>query len=1143
MGKYGYFQYGPGTKYGEVDSNRLYYSSGISAWAYDYNAVSLTWSSIVPDPEDASHLPTHWRLVRNYGGEADSPFVGDLLDYDVITNYRLSYLDTDANILGNVEATYTLWIFNGVRWINTGSVAVQIVDETNTSTALKRWMPAAWLNDINGIGDATGTAEDTNLSKIIDAYAFEYDKLKTQAQLIEDSSSGDLIPSALLKDKVTELGFIYEPALGDVYHRSLYKAGHIINAYKGSKDGVIAYTTAMTHWPSYLEYGNNLFLDYNDSSFEESIGRWSIVGGTLLVQKYATATADLGVVITPALPKLYNLNYPPRSIGCGLITTSATTTTLSLPATNPIAYGIPVKAGTRYLVTGLVRQVTANSATVGMTISWFNRSGVLISETTPDTLLTTTTSWQEFKSGSTYALNGFEAPTNSVYAKVNIYFTAASGKKFLIDMLSFKEAIVEEMGILGTVPAYEYVDSRLVEILVESDIENVIFNPEFENGTSFWEGYNGQLTVDATAPEGTHMMNSLVGKLTATSEGTVGIVSDWMTLYSGNPYSFSMYISGPEGRTAKARLEFSSQATSDAQTGVLLDEETGNYYYPQTPYYVDSADFMVMPMADRIEVSINSPEYSYEFGDPMGKVTIYITDAQIGDVFYFSCAMLSPTSDQKDYFSGNGGMDPADPNINLFFDPVDCRWEARNVLNFVSNTTFTNTTGWTAGTGSTLTSSTDYSLYGTTSGKVSKAGGGSISTVVTLPRGAAIGGEDIIVSAYVKNKAGTYTISTNGQTSNTHIVSEAAKDLWTKIHVPRITNIGETTFTVTISLNTGNASAAVFYVDGVQAEYGRIPTPFVNPADIGTTTDVNPADPSKNIYYAYKSLNNSGVSYWSNRYQTKLARLSSTISKYLPLGSSHEFGTPPTPVGLSDVKTTLLDSASFEANLQGWNPNAATIKRVSSRGSLFDDLLTHGAAYAKIASTSSNVFGATTDLIPVSANTGYYLSAAIRPENEDAFGTYTLKLNWYDSDKAVLFSKITTASLNKNDRWHHLQVVAPGSKTINVNLLSITNNVVTATTPAPHNFSIGEVVTFATITGTSGLFHAVLSSLTVLITGVTSNTFTFDYDYADVADSEVDTSVVFINTGVAYASVQVVASPQFPGTGRTFHLDRVMFRE
>ena len=343
MAKYSFGTYGI-PKYGEVDGNRLYYSSGIFGWSYDYQTVSLTWKSILSDPIDIPYVPIAWRLVRSYVGVPDSPYVGDVLDYgDLPSGFRLTYVDDDPNLLENHEVTYTIWVFtasidgagaiNGYtnsKWINCGSTSVNTVAQTSTADSFKRWLPAAWLNEMSGIGDAVGEAEDTELSRIIDAYSFEYDKINVQASLLQEYADAKNIPSSLLKNKITDLGFLYEPSLGDTYHRSIYKTGNFINSVKGTTAAISVYATALTHWGAPITIGKNLMLDYNDSSFEESTGRWTNViapfagsytsgtahtGWTLTQQKYSTSLVDLGVTISPPSPGIYSPTAVPKFSG------------------------------------------------------------------------------------------------------------------------------------------------------------------------------------------------------------------------------------------------------------------------------------------------------------------------------------------------------------------------------------------------------------------------------------------------------------------------------------------------------------------------------------------------------------------------------------------------------------------------------------------------------------------------------------------------------------------------------------------------------------------------------------------------------------------------------------------------------------
>jgi hypothetical protein len=1145
MGKYGFFQYGTTVKYGAVDANRIYYSSGISAWSYDYKSISLTWSTIIPDPSDSPYIPTHWRLVRSFVGLPDSPYSGTVLDSDLISNYRLTYIDTDDALLDNAEATYTIWVYNGLEWINTGGVTVNTVAETSTQTTFKRWLPAAWLNERYGIGDAIGEPELSDLTTTIDAYAFEYDKLKVYASLIEDSVDPSRTPAILLENKVTELGFLYEPSLGDIYHRSLYKAGHTINSLKGTALGITAYTTALTHWPSSILIGQNLMLDYNDSSFEESTGRWSVSGGTLARQVYATAAVDLGVPVVYATPKLYDLAYPPRAIACGLVTsTSGAVVTLDLPNTDVITKGIPVEEGVRYIVKGWIRHI-ATAGTVVATISWYDRTGTLISTTSAGTALTTTTSWQEFRSASDAIQNGKLAPFGARYAKITIVIDPASAEnKYLIDLLEFKVSTSNDIAPAGLLPALEYQDARLVNLNLEADLENIIPNPGFEQGTGWWRPLNADLTQDFNPPANSKIFGSSVAKLTVATTGTAAIVSDWLLIAPGTPHNFSAYVSGTVGRTAIARIEYSSPASDYEQTTVSTDAVDGSFYYDPTSYYIDSEEFVITANAQRLDVSLVSPAFTPDYGSPLVKVSVYFPNAVAGDVFYIDSTMLSPFPEVKDYFQGNGAPAPVNPNTARVYYPADCRWEKRHQLNFVSNPQFADTTDWTAGSGTTLTASTDFALFGTKSGKVSKTGGGSISTVITLPSGASLGGKDIVISAYVKNKAGTYSIGTNDQLTNTFIVSEANKDEWTRLDVTRIDTVGETTFTLTISLDTGSATAAVFYVDGVQAEYGRYPTPYIDTTNINTTTDVNPADVTKNIYYAYSDLAHSSSSYYSHRYDAKLTRLSVTLPSILPVGTSWQLGTPPKEAGFRETTlNSLLESPSFEKGLDGWVPIASTLKKAISGGTLTNDKVVHGVGYCKITSTAASDFGIATELIDVSAGTGYYVAAAVRPVDASAYGTYKLKLNWYDEADAFLYSKETSVNLQRHDRVAHLQIVAPGSKTLSVVSISVTSGVATATAAAPHGLSPNEVITLGAIAGTTGTFPYNLGEGSYTIDSVTDTTFSFAFTEANQVDTAVETTAIFLATGLAKAKVEILVDPDTPASGLVFEVDRVLFRE
>lgn len=1142
MAKYSFTTYGI-PKYGEIENNRVFYNVSLRAWSYDYNSVSLVWTSVVSDPADsivASILsysvtnnvatmmtqgdhnfiqnlpviiggvseqlngsyviasipssntftiavnapdtngtailmtpgsatvgrPTHWKLIKSFSGAPNNPYDGIFVDGDVISSYRLSKID-EQEVLEPTEVNYSFWIFNGQKWVECGNVDTIIIPETDTASKISKWIPRAWLNEVGGIGDGSGEPEDGDLTKVLSAYAFEYDRLRAEADLLFKSSDYRYLPNVLLKNRITDLGFNYEPALGDLYHRALYKSGHIINGVKGTKTAVQNYTTSLTHWPTTVSIGHNLMLDYNDSSFEESLGRWgktlneglggsnlvSISQSTLTQRKYSTSQADLGFVLTPPTPTVYDVLFPPRSVGymhlAGVGATFDINTYLRLPsiqtgesaltstAGREIKYGIPVTPGKRYIFSGWVRSKNARPTsgaqylfpvtnyTVWAQMEFYDKNNNYISSGNSGLVRTWfTNTWKEVVTG--YYENselktdrqGATAPANAAYAAVVIYAATdyVLGDLYF-DMFQFSEAGVKSL---------EFQDARRVQVTVNGVKENFLPNPSFNSGTAGWHELNSNLMQDFNPPTTALVHGLSVAKLTATSEDRVALVSDWIPVDPGQNYTFSIYASGA-ARKVRARIEYSTQQSADEQNRIITDEY-GSYYVVE-PYKVDSAEVTLTATAQRIHVSSVAPAYTQDSGYPLAKVSIYTDEAEIGDSFYFDAAMLEETSSLDAFFDGSGAPSPSNPITETFFDPLDCLWETRSRYNFVSNPSLDSTNDWTAGSGTTLTSAYETPpIYGSKHGKVSKPGGGSVSTTVYLPK-AAVGGEDVTISAYVRNKAGVYSISTNGQAVGLHTVEEANKDQWIRIHTDRVLLPGETSFTLTISLSTGNGAAAVFYLDGVQAEYGRTVTRFIDPADAGTSTIPNLLNPSVNMYGSRLESIGGGLSYYWPTYSDKFTRLASTLNLVMPYGSSWAIQPGEIRPDYPDLDASLIPSASFEGDLGQWQGINANLTRTVVRGTLFDEYCTHGTAYCRVQSSSAAVFGIQTSEISINGGSGYYASIAVKPENVDSFGEYQLTVTYYDDFDLQVHQVSNSVSIDREDRWFYLAAIATAAET------------------------------------------------------------------------------------------------------------------
>jgi len=1073
MAKYSFTQYGS-PKYGEIENNRVFYNVGLTAWSYDYQVISLTWGSVITDPADP--LPTHWKVIKSFSGAPLSPYDGISVDEDVIGSYRLSKIDVQT-LEQNSEVTYSFWVFNGVKWISCGHTKALAVVNTDTINKVSKWIPRVWLNNIYGEGDLVGEAESNNeLYKSLTAYSFAYDRLRAEAQILEKSSDFKKVSTALLRNKIQDLGFAYEPTLGDTYHRSLYKSGNIINATKGTSKGVSAYTTALTHWDTDVRIGHNLMLDYNDSSFEESIGRWTNViapftvsgyssstfhvGWTLTHQKYSTSLADIGVAITPPTGNFYDNIFPLRSVGFMKLSRGSTGTStqqaIALVGGNTAisakSYGIPIKPGKKYTFTGWVRSKAARTSTTATypnllgQFVYFDKDGVRISVTSlTGAVNEITNSWSYF---SCETPSNALPPENAVYAGVEILLQGVPvSTDLLFDMFQVAE----------TEYSLEYQDARKVIVTISGEKENLLPNPGFDNSTANWLTLNATVSQDFNPPSASKIFGSAVAKVKVTSTGTAAFVSDWVPVVPGANYTFSIYASGAT-RAVKARIEYSSQQSDYDQVTILSDVD--GKYYPINPYYVDSSAITLTSTAQRLSVTSVAPVQTTDSGIPLAKVSVYTEAATANDVFYFDAALLQQIPALDSFFQGSGAPTPTNPNTSTFYVPADCHWEIKNVINFISNPSLEDTTDWTAGSGTTFTSVSEISpaLYGAKQGKVSKAGGGSISTIVTLPN-AAVGGEDIVVSAYVRNKAGTYSISTNGQTTNTFEVEDANKDYWTRIYVTRIAAVGETTFTLTISLSTGSSSAAVFYIDGVQAELGRVPSKFADPAGSGVVTRPNTGDITKNMYLSREESAHGGKSnYWANYYE-KYSRLFYTLPKVLPQGSSWCIEAGKETIPYPELETSLIPSASFEKNLGSWSGVSADLSRTVTRGILFEGNCTHGTAFCKVTATAASTFGITTAHIPTLGLRGYYASVAVKPETSAAFGTYTLTVKFYDEFDVLIITKTATALVNKTTRWAYIATSVSAAETLGASYAVL--KVTCATTAAAaigQTFHIDRVV-------------------------------------------------------------------------------------
>jgi hypothetical protein len=1152
--KYGAGIYGI-SKYGEKEVSRTYYAANLNGWCYTFNTVSLIWTSIATDPTDPA--PTHWKLVRSFTGLPDNPFEATGLTGDEWSSFRTTYIDQNiAN--DNLQVNYSIWLFNGEDWILCGQKDIVIVQETNTLTKVLKWLPRAWLNPIDATGEVLGEPEqDNDLVNTLRAYTFMYDKFDAEIDILQ-SVSAQNSHSALLPNQMSELGFTYEPALGDSYHRALYKAGNVINGSKGTAGAIDAYVTGLTHLGNYIEIGHNLMLDYNDSSFEESIGRWYTSKGTFVSCTYANSLSVLGTAITPPDLPLADALFPPRGAGFGVLTIPedfVPTLSMRLPSVtvSPLLYGTPVKEKTRYLFSGWVRHLTS-SATVSVTIYWYNSIGEGIGNNTSSTPITTTTTWKEFTSKSDAGRNGQLSPANAAYAVISFSVTSSvtTTSKLLFDMFQLAQADV----------SLEFEDARRVRVYLQGETENFLPNPSFEQGIGGWTvSPNASYAQDPTVYNNALISGTCLGEITIQTPGPAWVASDWFVVQPGLNYTFSAHLGThyPNFGRVQLRIEFSNRESVELQVKTFEDENgsyySNDYYYVESDIVTLSAHYVLdengnpivdafepgqpiqyIPDIARLHVTGIAPQYTRDSGEPMAKVSIHWLDTnQRSETCYMDALLFQPSNSLTPYFDGSGAPTPENPVTDYFFKDADCFWEYKNIANFITNPSFSSTTGWATESGSTLTSDTagmaatravepngtlsnttilpePYGPYvGTTMGKVSyniNVGGG-ISTTVYLPS-PAVGGEDFVVSAFVRAAEALYTISTSGggvTTSTTMEVYQHDQYQWIRIVAVRQLLPGETSFTMSVHATPpppffpgGPAGYTIgptnfFHIDAAQAEYGRIPTGYVGPDSVGSHTIPNTGNLATNMHVAQTQSIGGGKSSYIPNYGVKLSRLTNSLGLVMPHGSTWCVKPGFPTENYPDLTESLISNASFEKSLGGWTGNNSILNRVVSRGSLFGDFVTHGAAYCKVISSGTNsstkAFGIHTDQFKVYAGRGYYSSIALRPDNSNSTsGTYKLRVDYYtegDSQIKVYYgitdvatstyafsvstssfegaySEVTdtyrqkVVSITRTDRWAFVNLIMPAFSTVGASYAVLTVTYTPATFVAGQAFHIDRAI-------------------------------------------------------------------------------------
>jgi hypothetical protein len=278
MSRYGIDYYG--LSYYGSSAAVNYLAGSFTAQSRGYGSIRVKWTS-------PSGKWSTIRLVRNSYGYPVNAYDGDILVNVERENDPTLYNDT-TNLAKGAFYYYSLFVDDTItyNWIRSGNITGVSVKDYNYGNKLYEYLPEIYK--IKQPYIATADWDNENLSNFMHLFGFQLDYAQTVTSLLVERYNLEKVGGTLLPSLLQQFGLTYEPEIGYQQSRILVRDAVQIGKKKGSSQGLREFMKAFTGYAipepisgtpnpsiSGITMGHNLMLDYNDSSFEESLGHWS----------------------------------------------------------------------------------------------------------------------------------------------------------------------------------------------------------------------------------------------------------------------------------------------------------------------------------------------------------------------------------------------------------------------------------------------------------------------------------------------------------------------------------------------------------------------------------------------------------------------------------------------------------------------------------------------------------------------------------------------------------------------------------------------------------------------------------------------------------------------------------------------------
>jgi len=372
---YGLSYYGSGT-------GVKFDASPFTAKPYGYGGIRLNWTS----PGGA------WakiKIVRNSYGYPVNAYDGQTVLTAFNGNDPTYYIDT-TNLVQGAFYYYSIFVLETTQylWVRAGNAESVSVKNYSSSDKLYEYLPQIYK--ISQPYMATSTPDNIDLYNFLSLFGFELDYYQTLTALLMQRYNVETVNGVLIETMMEQFGLFYEPEIGLERNRIILRDGVTLSQKKGSKAGLRDYIKDFSGYAvpepiatqqfvvqtdgSYkltntgytipanptidgLTIGHNLMLNYNDSSFEESIGNWkSSNSSATLIQLdiYSiTAVSLLSNVATITIGKhTYKVGHKIAISACSAPLFNISSATITAVTNTTVSYALTASDLSTTVATG-----------------------------------------------------------------------------------------------------------------------------------------------------------------------------------------------------------------------------------------------------------------------------------------------------------------------------------------------------------------------------------------------------------------------------------------------------------------------------------------------------------------------------------------------------------------------------------------------------------------------------------------------------------------------------------------------------------------------------------------------------------------------------------------------------------------------